>query len=681
MPDPFIIAPNAAANAPRVFATPPTTHPRATLKTISVDQASTDSDPPSQHANQPLAVPAVLANLSDLSVLVIGAQTVADYLRTGSQKCNDTIDIHRSTDLPNALELTRAIAPDVIVLDADLPGAANLCKTLARDPFAESIPIVTIGVFYQPHESELFTANGVAAVLTKPISPPILYRSVRAAVTPPNPNHTNEPIGLVTVQNLAELLAKQLKSGLLDTVRRESTTATVDFGQGTELRAAIWSTIARVRELLSVKSGGAIRFPTAGPIAIPIAPSLDVASRDNDLADTNPTATPMLPNRRVLVVDDDPAVTWFLCGLFRAHGAEAKDAPDGIRALDTAYRFDPDLIVTDTLMPSLDGFGLCRALKRDPLLRDVPVILLAWKEALLQRIRDLGVGTDGYLRREATSEAILRTVNECLRPRTQIEDQLQRTTEAQGRLGSITTRTLIRIAEKSMPNASISIRNTSHLFDIQIRDGSVAWVSRTACDGSRIEGENALVPLLHLKSGRFHIKQPDPTQLDSARTPTQQLQAPFHHTVVQIAVEARAAQSLLDTTNLDRVRSVVLCPDLLDLDESSELVCDALVAIAAGTSPQQVVELGIAPTEAVEQALADAVAKKAVVAVIDHYGKDLLAPAVDHQLRALEEQAQRSAEVRNRPTRPSTKSQLPTAPGSSNSPSFAPQFSPSRPRS
>ena len=47
------------------------------------------------------------------------------------------------------------------------------------------------------------------------------------------------------------------------------------------------------------------------------------------------------------------------------------------------------MIVSDILMPGLDGFALCREIKRDVALSDVPVILLSWKEDLLQRVREL----------------------------------------------------------------------------------------------------------------------------------------------------------------------------------------------------------------------------------------------------------------------------------------------------
>ncbi|MCB9603613.1 MAG: response regulator [Sandaracinus sp.] len=77
-----------------------------------------------------------------------------------------------------------------------------------------------------------------------------------------------------------------------------------------------------------------------------------------------------LEGRRVVVADDDPAVVWFFAGLLREAGAIAIECEDGREALDEARRKRPDVIVSDILMPRLDGLALCRELKRDPGLAD-----------------------------------------------------------------------------------------------------------------------------------------------------------------------------------------------------------------------------------------------------------------------------------------------------------------------
>ena len=79
--------------------------------------------------------------------------------------------------------------------------------------------------------------------------------------------------------------------------------------------------------------------------------------------------------KRVLVVDDDP-IQLKLTRLHLARlGYEVQTACDGVDALTVAQRSPPDAILSDVLMPRLDGFKLCRTVRGDPLLRHIPVVL------------------------------------------------------------------------------------------------------------------------------------------------------------------------------------------------------------------------------------------------------------------------------------------------------------------
>src|SRR5262249_25589380 len=148
-------------------------------------------------------------------------------------------------------------------------------------------------------------------------------------------------------------------------------------------------------------------------------------------------------------------------GVLRAAGAKVLEAHDGKRALELSLRKSPHLVISDVLMPGMDGFALCRALKRDIAMRDVPVILLSWKEDLLQRLRELGADADGYMRKEESSAAVLQRVFEVLRPRIRIEARLSSGGEVRGRLDGVTPRALLEIVAKVRRDARISIRDAS----------------------------------------------------------------------------------------------------------------------------------------------------------------------------------------------------------------------------
>src|SRR5258705_4957352 len=74
-----------------------------------------------------------------------------------------------------------------------------------------------------------------------------------------------------------------------------------------------------------------------------------------------------------------------------------KSASDGLGALEAARQTPPDLVLPDVMMPRLDGIGLLAAVRSDPILADIPVILLSAGAGEEARIEGLSVGADDYL--------------------------------------------------------------------------------------------------------------------------------------------------------------------------------------------------------------------------------------------------------------------------------------------
>ena len=91
---------------------------------------------------------------------------------------------------------------------------------------------------------------------------------------------------------------------------------------------------------------------------------------------TDQNRTPSLGRARVLVVDDSPTALYLLRTVFEGEQYEVVTATDGIEGLDEVQRRAPDLIVTDSVMPGLDGFALLRRLRENPATRLIPVIML-----------------------------------------------------------------------------------------------------------------------------------------------------------------------------------------------------------------------------------------------------------------------------------------------------------------
>lgn len=79
---------------------------------------------------------------------------------------------------------------------------------------------------------------------------------------------------------------------------------------------------------------------------------------------------------KILVVDDDPDMVEATTMILKSKGHDVIAAYGGIEGLEKAKAEKPDLIVLDVMMPDKDGYSVCKELKADPALCDIPVLLL-----------------------------------------------------------------------------------------------------------------------------------------------------------------------------------------------------------------------------------------------------------------------------------------------------------------
>ena len=99
---------------------------------------------------------------------------------------------------------------------------------------------------------------------------------------------------------------------------------------------------------------------------------------------------------RILWADDNADMRAYVSRLLGSR-FEVQAVADGEAALAAARAHPPDLVLSDVMMPKLDGFGLLRALRADPELREIPIILLSARAGEESRIEGLEAGADDYL--------------------------------------------------------------------------------------------------------------------------------------------------------------------------------------------------------------------------------------------------------------------------------------------
>jgi two-component system, cell cycle sensor histidine kinase and response regulator CckA len=106
---------------------------------------------------------------------------------------------------------------------------------------------------------------------------------------------------------------------------------------------------------------------------------------------------PMPSPSTVLVVDDDELSRALLYKLLAMENYTVILAKTGAQALEIATRITPDVVLLDVVMPDLDGFEVCRKIRANPALRQIPIILLTALEGRGSRLRGLAAGADEFL--------------------------------------------------------------------------------------------------------------------------------------------------------------------------------------------------------------------------------------------------------------------------------------------
>jgi DNA-binding response OmpR family regulator len=535
-----------------------------------------------------------------LSVLVFGPQPIADLLL---QQAHVRVECERTEDPAKARELSRVFGPDVAVIDAERKGARELVELFVRDPLVEPIPVVVIGDLSNPELANTFLGLGATRVLPKPVSPDLLRRTLLEVRDHGSPSvHAREPLGELTVTQLVDRIAVEIRRGLVESVEPSARSSSVVFGEGTDIMSAVWGTVARLRELVTLRSDGNVRFEQTGPEgAVPLAPWNDERRvGERGAREGRAGEGVALQGRRVVVADDDPAVVWFLSGILKTVGAEVFEAHDGERAFELTASLWPDLVVSDVLMPKLDGFSLCHEIKRDVAVRDVPVILLSWKEDLLQRVRELGGDADGYLRKEAAASTVVERLREVLRPRARVEARVASGGEVRGRLDGLTPRLVLELACRARRDVRVSFRDSSYLYEIQVRAGAPRTAIRSANDGSFERGEGVLSMLLGVSAGRFVI-EPDTSPCRA------ELSGSLHEQLAGPVARARAAQRALSAGALASVTRVAFDAARVGgyLECTPEPAQSLLRELITGASPRDLLTSGRAPARLLEAVLSD----------------------------------------------------------------------------
>lgn len=198
----------------------------------------------------------------------------------------------------------------------------------------------------------------------------------------------------------------------------------------------------------------------------------------------------------ILIIEDDEIVARTIERCLRGKEFQVNVANSGVAGLKAAHRKIPDLVILDVIMPGMDGFTVCKEMREDPILKDVPILFLTAKIKPEDAIIGLSLGADDYLRKPFNVDELLLRVTAILR-RT-------RSPEKQG-------------AKAESPVLATSDQKTIPLSQVEdhyvVRIGDYSLNTRSFMFSSPVKGEFRVTPvqyslLYHLMSHPNKIFSP-----------------------------------------------------------------------------------------------------------------------------------------------------------------------------
>jgi len=118
--------------------------------------------------------------------------------------------------------------------------------------------------------------------------------------------------------------------------------------------------------------------------------------------------------KEILIVDDEPGVVVALQFLLEQQGYNIMVATRGEDALDLIYKYKPDLVILDIMLPGIDGYEVCEIVRLNPDYRDIKILFLTARSDEVEIAKGLALGADAYITKPFSNDKFVAAVNEVL---------------------------------------------------------------------------------------------------------------------------------------------------------------------------------------------------------------------------------------------------------------------------
>ncbi len=218
---------------------------------------------------------------------------------------------------------------------------------------------------------------------------------------------------------------------------------TSEVGRGTTVVVQLPLPLAEARDTPSADA----------PAWVGLAPALDPES---EVVAASPFHAPLL-----LLIEDNADVRAYLRTILSAE-YQLLEAENGAAGVALAVEQLPDLVLTDAMMPRLDGYGVCRALKQDERTSHIPVVLLTAKSDLASKLHGLDTGADAYLTKPFLRAELLAQLRNLVRGRQQLQEAYRRSVASPPPPGPLTTeqaflKKVQQVVERFLDDETLSV--------------------------------------------------------------------------------------------------------------------------------------------------------------------------------------------------------------------------------